>query len=93
MTTETTYTLDQLNEKIAEFLELQTDITLTERFFTIRGFDNFSKWLTSEPDFVGWVGFDCAGDCYFHTNPTQNHIKKFNMRKVIYAPKDKSTDY
>ena len=94
MTIEITYTLDQLKEKMAEFVAISDDTqeyldSYTNQSLNKEALDNFTKWLNPVPDFVGWFGVSGIHSYFFcKEKPSDQEIIKYNMRKVIYKPEE-----
>ena len=95
MTTETTYTLAQLQEKINEYLKTlentkysKDEFYGTPRELSTHGLDEFLGWLKPVPDCIGWIGDTPSGLKVFSKEPSDLDIKRYYMRKVIYKPEE-----
>ena len=93
MTIETTYTLDQLKEKMAEFLEISDDTQehydpYTDKSLNKEALNNFTKWLTPLPKELGWIGRSSNGSTVFSEYPSALDISLFKMRKIMFKPED-----
>jgi hypothetical protein len=76
MTTETTYTIEQIAEK------------MFVHGFTVGSTKGFIKFLKPEPPALGWIGYDSHGKMVFITNPDSVDITRYSMREVMFKPED-----
>jgi hypothetical protein len=93
MKTETTYTIEQIAEKINQYKKTLCDNKNHEWYCTdlqlnTEIFENFIKWVEPKLTALGWIGYDKYNNCYFEINPTQDCKKRYSMREVMFKPED-----
>ena len=93
MTTEITFTIKQIEEKINQYKKTLCDnknheLYCTDLQLNTEIFDNFIEWLKPEPKYLGWVGYDSNNSLFFRENPTASVKNTYNMREVMFKPED-----